>query len=108
MIPFVDATARFLFVAPDAATRRLMLATIALAALGLIGWVAAALLDSALLGFVFADLVVLVGVALRGALTPQRSRAGCPGSRRRRRNDRSGSNRRRAKGPWWIGIRQPG
>ena len=52
--------------------RRVTLATITLAALALIGWAAAELMDSSLLGFVFADLVFLVGVALRGAVTPQR------------------------------------
>ncbi|HLZ77730.1 MAG TPA: hypothetical protein VKQ09_00210 [Sphingomonas sp.] len=52
--------------------RRLMLAMITLTALGLIGWVAAELMDSLLLGFVFADLVFLVGIALRGAIIPQR------------------------------------
>ena len=52
--------------------RRVTLAMIMLAGLALIGWAAAELVDSLLLGFVFADLVFLVGVALRGAVTPQR------------------------------------
>lgn len=54
------------------ATRRLVLAMIAVATLGLIGWAAARVMDSPLLGFVFADLVFLVGIALRGAVVPQR------------------------------------
>ncbi len=54
------------------ATRRLTLAMITLATLALIGWAAAELMDSSLLGFVFADLVFLVGIAVRGVVAPQR------------------------------------
>ncbi len=53
-------------------TRRLAMGVLALAMLALIGWGAARLMDSLLLGFVFADLIFLVGVALRGAVTPPR------------------------------------
>ncbi len=52
-------------------SRRLAMGVLALTMLVLIGWGAARLMDSPLLGFVFADLVFLVGVALRGAVTPR-------------------------------------
>lgn len=52
--------------------RGLMLALISMIVLGFVGWAAAQLMDSALLGFVFADLVFLVGIALRNAVAPRR------------------------------------
>lgn len=95
MISFAYAAARSQFVEPETlvvrrmqgatmrpatqtatggfdAARRLMLAMITMAVLGLIGWAAARLMDSSLLGFVFADLVFLVGIAVRGAIAPRR------------------------------------
>jgi hypothetical protein len=53
--------------------RRVAVALLVVAMLGLAGWVAARALDSTLLGFVFADLLFLVGIALRGAVAPVRS-----------------------------------
>ncbi len=95
MVSFAYAAARSSFVEPETAlarmrqgaplrparsastggfdvARRLTLAMITLTTLALIGWAAAELMDSSLLGFVFADLVFLVGIAVRGAVTPQR------------------------------------
>lgn len=53
--------------------RRVAIGLLLIAMLGFAGWVAARALDSTLLGFVFADLLFLVGVALRGAVAPVRS-----------------------------------
>jgi len=50
------------------ALRRLVPVVLALTFLLAAGWEAARLMDSGLLGFVFADLVFLVGVAMHGAL----------------------------------------
>ncbi len=52
---------------------QLVTAIAALIALVLVGWTAARILDSGLLGFVFADLVFLAGIALRGAISDSRS-----------------------------------
>ncbi len=49
---------------------RIAVGLLAVALLVAIGWVAAGALDSTLLGFVFADLVFLVSVALRSAVSP--------------------------------------
>ena len=56
-------------------SKRLTMGLLSLVLLALIGWGAARLMDSALLGFVLADLMFLVGIALRGVVAPQRSRA---------------------------------
>lgn len=51
---------------------RIAVGLLAVALLVAIGWIAADALDSTLLGFVFADLVFLVSVALRSALSPSK------------------------------------
>ncbi len=51
---------------------RIALGLLAVALLVVIGGVAARALDSTLLGFVFADLVFLVSVALRSAVAPSK------------------------------------
>lgn len=53
--------------------RRVATGLLLIALLGIAGWAAARALDSTLLGFVFADLLFLIGVALRGAVAPARS-----------------------------------
>jgi hypothetical protein len=53
--------------------RRIAVVLLVVGLLAAAGWVAARALDSTLLGFVFADLLFLVGVALRGAVAPVRS-----------------------------------
>lgn len=52
--------------------RRIGVALLVMALLAAIGAVAAKALDSTLLGFVFADLIFLVGIALRSAVAPSR------------------------------------
>ncbi|WP_019833904.1 hypothetical protein [Sphingomonas sp. PR090111-T3T-6A] len=52
--------------------RRVATGLLLVALLSLAGWLAARALDSTLLGFVFADLLFLVGIALRGAVAPAR------------------------------------
>lgn len=52
--------------------RKIGLSLLAITLLTMTGWIVARALDSTLLGFVFADLVFLVGIALRGAIAPSR------------------------------------